>query len=454
MQHILMYDNGNLWELHSAFMSLTGMNSLSLTSFQKNHAELQGLSTALSADRRPAGKEEQYTSTYSLADFQQQAGVRHKDNQHARRSSLHERLVLARRSPLRNRQVHPGAEHEDEELQVQASAFLQRLQRGEGRDVYQSLEQRYDPLELYSLLGETLRQTEELGDPQERLVLQSELKAFLSESKAKQGESLLAADAMRAQFQSALGKVLAAGNEASSQNTSLSSLRSQLGWRNHEKDSAALSPLALATTLKDKFGDTFFMQGLGGLRSAMAKGMRGDAAIDQGPQLWLSMNDSKSFNVVQTCYAAAGNLRQDVSVQLQLTSRASQVGTMLALLDLFDNKRVKASEFGNFLVDFTKLNAQKKMRLFMLLERTIASFPLIFWQSESYAKRLAMLEEFRNAAVLAANELDEQHTAADKTEQYLRVTRKQQQQSHHQQQKQEQGQEQRQEQEQDELDGA
>lgn len=377
-----------------------------------------GLQRAQMLHHKSQGGADSSLSSMSLAEFHQQAGVHQFAPPPLRRMTLADRLPLNRRQPVRSQSALRLEDNDESDLSIAASSLIGRLQEEDQSVLRESLEREYDALERHTLFREVLERLND-GRSVEPDTAQAgpQVKKWLAELEQQHGDSLSAARQQQDQFQRVLGNLL--GPASSGKGLSLTSLRASLNNTPTGGKEVTLSPAVLAHVLRQRFGDDFFMRGLAELRNHMTAAFRQSPAHHPGPRLWLSMNDSKSFFAVQSCFSFAGSLRQDISLNLGVVVNASQVDVTLGLLSVFDARRMKAVEMASALVEFQSLTGLQKMRLFGLMERTIASFPMSFWQSDSYNQRLTVLDEFRNAA-LALN-LEAVHSPGLQLEEHLRA---------------------------------
>ncbi|MCH8621946.1 hypothetical protein [Undibacterium sp. TS12] len=357
-------------------------------------------------------------SSMSLAEFHQQAGVHQFAPPPLRRMTLADRLPLNRRQPVRSQSALKLEDNDESDLSIAASSLIGRIQEEDQSVLRESLEREYDALERHTLFREVLERLNDAHSKgQDTAQAGSQVKKWLAELEQQHGESLSAARQQQDQFQRVLGSLL--GPVSNGKELSLASVRANLNNTPMGGKEMALSPAGLAHALRQRFGDDFFMRGLAELRNHMASSFRHNPAYSPGPRLWLSMNDSKSFFTVQSCFSFAASLRQDISLNLGVAVKASQVDVTLGLLSVFDARKMKATEMASVLVEFQSLTNLQKMRLFGLMERTIAAFPMSFWQSDSYSQRLTILDEFRNAALAFA--LESTHSREVQLEELMRA---------------------------------
>lgn len=377
-----------------------------------------GLQRAQMMHHKSQGGADSSLSSMSLAEFHQQAGVQQFAPVPLRRMTLADRLPLNRRQPVRSQSSLMLEDNDKSDLSIAASSLIGRIQEEDQSVLRESLEREYDALERHTLFREVLERLNEGRSEDQGNAAHAgpQVKQWLAELEQQHGDSLSAARQQQDQFQLALAKLL--GPVSNGKGCSLTSLRASLNNTPMGGKELPLSPAGLAQTLRQRFGDDFFMRGMAELHNHMAFAFRHNPAPNPGPRLWLSMNDSKSFFAVQSCFSIAASLRQDITLHLGVVVRASQVDVTLGLLSLFDARRMKAVEMASVLLEFQSLTSLQKMRLFGLMERTIASFPMSFWQSDSHSQRLAILDEFRNAA-LALN-LENTHSPGLQLEEHLR----------------------------------
>jgi hypothetical protein len=181
-----------------------------------------------------------------------------------------------------------------------------------------------------------------------------------------------------------------------------------------------LTPMGLAKSLMDRFGADNFIGALGGLRSKMAAEFRTRPADRAGPRLWLSLTDAASFNVVQSSFALAGDLRRDLSEQAKLVGKASQAETALALLGATEQGRGRADTLVGQIADSKALTELQQMHLYRLTGQAVEKMPMTAWPKDS-AQRMNLLGELRTLVSDLCEKMPRAATTEAQLEQKMRT---------------------------------
>lgn len=368
------------------------------------------------------------TTTISVGDFNDRAGVKPGGQARHNRVSLAERLGQRKpgRLPMRrtSNATHLNAADSDEHLDAASSDVLGALHSGGRSDLEDRLADSYDALERHALLRYARAKVDESDfSPTEKERLKNDLKGMLDELMDKHGDVIRAGLENKEAFESALGKMdaLSAGSKAEDHTGSLTELRALYGSRSPGKTEMGLTPMGLAKSLVERFGAANFIGALGGLRSKMAADFRTRPADRPGPRLWLSLTDASSFNVVQTSFALAGDLRRDLSARAKVVGKANQAETALALLGATEPGRGRADPLVAHIADSKLLDALQQMYLYRLTGQAVEKMPMTAWPKDS-AQRANLLDELRTLASDVCDKMPRAATAAEQLEQKMRGT--------------------------------
>lgn len=290
------------------------------------------------------------------------------------------------------RQALPEAD--DEDLQTAAIAALELLQQEGSNALEQHLDQHYDILERHSILRELLAQLDQQGPMSEPYA--GDVKQQLQQLQQQHAEQL--APALQAQS-------LLEGALASLQNGSFASLRASLGAARQGKKEQALSPLSLATALKQQFGANHFGLALHQARSRLAAQFRHRPQAWASPQLCLSLADANSFAAVNTCFTVAGELQRDVSANAGVLLKSSQLDTALSLLGVCETRSSNLTNLVANLCDTSVLNPAQRRQLYQLLRHALAQLPLTMWSKDASAQRSVLLDQLHELMISMSQQM-------------------------------------------------
>ncbi|MFZ6773934.1 hypothetical protein ACO0LB_14580 [Undibacterium sp. SXout7W] len=366
--------------------------------------------------------------TIGLAEFNESAGVKPRGHHHKQRPvTLQERLkmLMPRRVPLRRTTnvMNPDDFDVSEQLQLAGSDLLEALQSGDRSVMDEHLSENYDPLERYALLQYTRSKVDESDFSQaEKSRLANDLDGMLNELMNKDGDVIHTGLLNKNAFESALGRMssLAVQSNIEHPPGSLSELRAMYGAGPKGKTESGLTAIDLAKSLVAKFGENNFSQALSSLRSTMSTDFRNNPAKQSGPKLWLSLTDANSFNIVQTGFALAGDLRRNLSEHAGVMTKSNQAEMAIALLSLAEHGRGKADHLMVHLADIQSLTALQKMQMCLLTRQTIEKFPMIFWKKELPLQRMSLLDELGALALAISGEIPAALTKEEQLEQAMR----------------------------------
>ena len=350
------------------------------------------------------------TDITGLAEFNERAGVRHRQHgQHAGLALQQRRLLPAPRRPpsrpAQNAGSAAGAGGVDD-LHAAGTDVIDALRRGGKSELEDMLAGEYDALERHALLRNARAQVD-AGDlsETEKDALKNSLNGMMSDLMDTHGDVIRMGLKDAGRFEAAVDDMDALSQAADGNRDpdSLRTLRALYGAKGQGRHDAALTPLALAKTLQDKFGVASFSRALDDLRSKMARDFRANPAI-AGPRLWLSLSDAASFNAVQSGFAIAGELRRDLSERAGILLAPDQAATAMALLGVAELGVTRGDAFIWHLVDSKNSPLLKRMQLYVLVRQAVEKLPIALWQAEALPQRMKLLDELRALAVALSGE--------------------------------------------------
>lgn len=367
-----------------------------------------------------------HRSDRGLAEFNDLVGL--KPRGHHNPVTLKQGLVQPRTARLQQRRTAnasplDAAADTDEHLHAASSDVLGALRSGGRSGLEERLSDSYDPLERHALLEYTRAKVDESDFSEaEKNRLKKDLDGMLAELDGKHGDEIGIGQKNKVAFESALGEMnaLSAGSHAHDHAGSLTQLRALYGSRGNGKTEMGLTPMGLAKSLIDKFGAGNFIGALGGLRSKMASDFRNKPADRAGPRLWLSLTDAASFNVVQSSFALAGDLRRDLSERAKVVGKGTQAETAVALLGVTEQGRGRADPLLSQIADIKTLDEKQKMQLFALTRQAVEKMPMTAWPKDVPAQRMNLLDELRTLGVNVCDKMPRTATSAEQLEQKMR----------------------------------
>ncbi len=361
-----------------------------------------------------------------LADFNARAGVNPHRVMHTERIPLQQRRLMppSRRLATTAATGASGADfHDDERLQVAAAGALQTLQQGDRSSLEEQLAQTYDPLERYTLLRRVRLQVDETDlSPTEKDQLKNNVNEMVTDLMDQYGDVIRSGLKQAQSFEVAVGTMdsLAQANDQHYDTDSVHQLRSQFGAKSEGKLDAPLTPLTLAYSLQTKFGANHFTTALAGLRSKLADEFRSNPATKPGPRLWMSLSDAAAFNVVQTSFAIAGDLRRDLSERAGITSAFHQSGTALALLNAAQTGAKTADTVVGQIIGQQEIEGRGKMQTYALIRQAVDKLPATAWPSPLLVHRMTLLEHLRSLALESSEYRPFAGTDEEEVEHHLR----------------------------------
>jgi hypothetical protein len=171
-------------------------------------------------------------------------------------------------------------------------------------------------------------------------------------------------------------------------------LRFLYGVARKDNGQAPLTPHALASSLEKKFGPENFQGALSNMRSAMMSDLRNGVPQKlSGPRLWLSMADASAFNLVQSCFSLAGELRSNLVNRAKIIPLASHSAMTLTMLSLGD--KGKASNLIADIIDPRASSFQRLADVCATLLGVARKLPLNLWQQRP-EQRLELIDELQS----------------------------------------------------------
>ncbi len=363
-----------------------------------------------------------------MSEFNQRAGVHHL----LRNYYLSQRMI-----PLSQRRLSGTLQRSSDsaqnsisisgELESAAAQVIEGLQNSGRPELEARLTAAYDVLERHTLLRAAKSQLSDKDlSQEERDRIKSTLEEMQDQLMKTDGdairEGLKGADA----FESVLEEMEAfeqKNGETNAPNT-LSELRSFYGNKSGRSGGLEepLAPLALAKELISAFGAVNFSTSLLALRKKMAVDLRSARATDTGPRLWLSLSDAASFNVLQSCFAIAGDLRRNLSERAGITPGGNQVETALVLLALPGSSE-QAERLASKLIIQRQMRPLQRIQMFVLIRHAVESMSTMMWDPRLLQQRQSLLTDLRTATFALSDKLVRSAPKEKELEQQLRDER-------------------------------
>ncbi len=349
-------------------------------------------------------------STINVSDFKAAANLEQKQAQ-SERKVLQQRLPPARPTKAaRGPSARVSADEED--LQARVVELLDGLSGGHDRDALErDLEERYDALERYTLLSEARAVLE--GDPGAGGDVAARLDSMLAELEAGQGAAFGAGRRSAAELEVTLG-LLDDGTAAT-----LPQLRLLYGAKGCAGMDAPLMALALFESLLARQGAARLDAAMRQLRGTMARELHHRRGA--GPRLWLSLSDAASFNVMQSCFSMAADLRAALAEQAAVTPAADQAGTTLMLLTA---GQAKAEHMLAGIAGNDKLAPFQEVAACRLLRELVQRLPPALWHGDAAPQRLGLVAQFDARLDKLAGALPAVASRAELLEARLRTARR------------------------------
>ncbi|MET3130420.1 hypothetical protein AAKU55_000673 [Oxalobacteraceae bacterium GrIS 1.11] len=351
-----------------------------------------------------------------MARFDELAGIKHH-HVHQPNMPLARRLVRPPRTAL-----PASVDDEHGALRAGAAELLEALSDSDdGGKAEERLAERYDPLQRYVLLSKAAEMLDQQEDGLGKDELSGKLDTMLADLMAQHGAAITSgleqADALDGALE--LMSQPAPGTDGAD---SMRQLRAQYGPKGGGALEQPLTPAGLFASLLERAGAARVGKALSALRKKMADSLyvkgRG------GPRLWLSLSDAASFNVVQTSYAMAGDLRRDLSEQAAVAPRADQAETAAILLNLGQGDGEQADTMLERIVGPEKMSPLRQVAALRLLRGVVGKLPPAIWSQAGHAQRQPLIENLQRAIVALHPALPSLAPTADLLESRLRLSLK------------------------------
>ncbi|RSZ61106.1 hypothetical protein HF313_16415 [Massilia atriviolacea] len=298
------------------------------------------------------------------------------------------------RTPLMRRLARTPAApqpavHDDHDTPLKSAAaqLIESLsQRSDDRgEPWQGTE---DPLQQQMLLEQARQHLEHLPDDGsgKREALGARLDAMQAGLTARHGPAI----AQGKGHADALEGALAAQGAAPA---ALSALRQQFGAPVNGRRDAPMPPTALLDILLKQAGPAGAGTALGRPPAQLHEELRRRGR--SGPRLWLSLQDAASFQLVNTSFAMAGDLRRELSDKAQAAPLAGQGELARLLLGLGDADAGQAGPLLRQLVDMEHLSPRQRGAACQVLRAAIARCPDSMWSGAAPSQRLGLLDQLQ-----------------------------------------------------------
>lgn len=367
-------------------------------------AQAQAQAAAASAATPGAGD----GKTLGKAEFDDLAGMAaHHGHAHKVRTPLPRRL-----SRTLARQPQP-AEHDDVEtpLRTAAAQLIEKLS-GADDDAHPWRRGPQDPLQQHTLLEQARQLLDQQpdGGGGQRARLGARLDAMEADLRGRHGAAIDEGKRQALAFEATLSTLDdgAAGGDGPG---TLSDLRRRLGAPADGRRDAPLAPQALLDILLKNAGRAGAAAALGRPPAQMREELRRRG--HSGPRLWLSLQDASCFQLVNTSYALAGELRRDLSERAQTTPLIEQGALARQLLRLGEPEGGQAEPLLRQLADMQRLSPSQRAAACQSLRGVIARCPDGMWEGEALPQRNRLLDQLRQMTVEHHAALPAQSTAPE-----------------------------------------
>jgi hypothetical protein len=325
-------------------------------------------------------------SQLGLADFE--ALIQHHPHHRKRAGrTAPRRLLKAMKAQMAEHDAAGEAAEIGAALGAAAADLLEALSEGGDGSREERLALQYDPLQQHTLLQEARAQLERRPAGPERDRAGARLDAMQAALEARHGADLETGGAVAAAFQATLDDLSAAPLE----------LRRLYGAQGTDRLDGPLAPAALLEALLRRAGGADLGASLAAVRGKLAAQLR--ARSRNGPRLWLSMADAGSFNLVQTAFSLAAELRRDVSEQAGSVPRQDAAGIAMQLLKLGEPENEQAERLMQGASDARPMTARQRGRTCRLLHEMLRRCPDGFWTGDAAARRGPLLAQLRRMVV-------------------------------------------------------
>ncbi|PHV06624.1 hypothetical protein CSQ96_14805 [Janthinobacterium sp. BJB412] len=343
--------------------------------------------------------------TMGKAEFDALAGMAaHHGHAHKVRTPLPRRLsrTLA--------QLQQPVEHDDAEtpLRTAAAQLIERLSDA-GDDAHPWRRGPHDPLQQHTLLEQARQLLEQQPDDGggQRARLGARLDAMEADLHGRHGAAIDEGTHQALAFEAALSTL----DDGADGPGTLSDLRRRLGAPADGRRDAPLAPQALLDILLKNAGQAGAAAALGRPPARTREELRRRGR--SGPRLWLSLQDASCFQLVNTSYALAGELRRELSERVQTTPLIGQGALARQLLRLGEPEGGQAGPLLRQMVDMQHLSPSQRAAACRSLRGVIARCPDGMWEGEALPRRNRLLEQLRQMTVDHHAALPEQSTTPE-----------------------------------------
>jgi hypothetical protein len=300
------------------------------------------------------------------------------------------RMALARRLTRTLAGPHPAAQDEhDSPLKAAAAELIAALAQP-GEDDGQRWQGPDDPLQQEMLLEQARQQLAQQADDGSGMheTVGARLDAMQAQLAARHGPAIAQGKRDAEAFEGALATLDAAP-------ASLSALRQQFGAAPNGRRDAPLAPAALLDVMLRNAGPSGTALGRPPAQLHEELRRRGRA----GPRLWLSLQDAATFQLVNTSFALAGDLRRELSEQAASAPLAGQGELARLLLGLGEADGGQAAPLLRQLVDMERLGPRQRGAACRALRATIARCPDRMWSGAPPSRRQGLLDQLQERIV-------------------------------------------------------
>jgi hypothetical protein len=363
-------------------------------------AAMQQAQSAAAAAAAAAGGSASQPDAQALgkAGFDDLAGAGH----HHHHAAKAPRVPLARRlARLLTPHSANGHDDDDSPLRTAAAELLEALSDG-AEDGRERRHAQHDPLQQHALLQQARelleRQPDDGGGQRERL--RGKIDAMQADLTARHGAAIDEGGRQAAAFEGALAALEAnapAGPGDTGDTDTLSDLRRLYGAPADGRRDAPLAPAALLDILLKRGGATGAANALGRPPAQMQDALRQRGR--SGPRLWLSLQDARCFQLVDTSYALAGELRGAISEQAEVSPRLAQGDVARLLLRLGEPETGQAGALLRQLVDTEHMTPAQRGGACRALRAVIARCPDGMWSGEPLPQRNRLLDQLRDMTI-------------------------------------------------------
>lgn len=300
------------------------------------------------------------------------------------------RMPLARRLTRTLTSPHPAAQDDhDSPLKSAAAQLIASLEQS-GDDDGKRWQGPEDPLQQEMLLEQARQQLDCLVDDGSgrHEAIGARLDALQAELGARHGPAIAQGKRDADAFEGALATLDAAP-------ATLSALRQQFGAPASGRRDAPLAPSALLDVMLRNAGPSG--TALGRPPAQLHEELRRHGR--SGPRLWLSLQDAATFQLVNTSFALAGDLRRELSERAGCAPLAGQGELARLLLGMGEADGGQAAPLLRQLVDMERLSPRQRGAACQVLRATVARCPDGMLGGAAPSRRQGLLEQLQDQIV-------------------------------------------------------